>query len=152
MAIATFDFGPAVLQAFDIIDTVFLSIYTVESALLIFSQGHKIRKDKWATFDLMLVIASWAFYFTPISVQAARTLRLIRILRLVPKLRSLQVVVSAVGKVAPKLGGIFGILLLNFYIFAIIFTVLFKDYPMSIRIKHVLYALFVFAFCCFLFE
>mmetsp|Transcript_10479 Transcript_10479/g.15785 ORF Transcript_10479/g.15785 Transcript_10479/m.15785 type:complete len:608 (-) Transcript_10479:751-2574(-) len=131
MAIATFDFSPTVLKTFDTVDTVFLSIYTVESAMQVFANGYKITKDKWATFDLILVITSWAFFFTPIPVQAARSLRIIRILRLIPKLKSLKIIISAVVKVTPKLGGIAGILLLIFYIFAIIFTILFKDYPLS---------------------
>ncbi len=131
MAVATFDFDPSILNAFDIVDTVFLSIYTVESAMQVFYHGHKIMKDQWATFDLILVITSWAFFFTPIPVQAARSLRIIRILRVIPKLKSLKIIITAVVKVTPKLGGIAGILALIFYIFAIIFTLLFKDYPLS---------------------
>ncbi len=134
MAIGTFDFvvdNPAVQSAFDLTDMVYLCIYSFESMLQIIYHGVYIYKDGWATFDLILVLASWILSSTAIPLQAARSLRIIRILRLVPKLKSLKLIISAVIRVMPKLGGIAGILGLIFYIFAIIFTVAFQDYELS---------------------
>lgn len=134
MAIGTFNFvedDPSVSNAFDITDTVFLSIYTLESALQLVYHGVYIYKDGWATFDLLLVAISWGLAYTSIPVQAARSLRIIRILRLVPKLKSLQLLITAVLSVLPKLAGIAGILGLVYYVFAIIFTVLFQEYELS---------------------
>lgn len=131
MAVGTFGFvtdNSSIQNAFDVVDFVFLSIYTVESTLQVIYHGMSIYKDGWATFDLLLVISSWVFSFTSIPVQAARSLRLIRILRLIPKLKALKIIVTALISVIPKLGGIVGILLLIYYIFAIIFTTMYKDY------------------------
>ena len=131
MAVGTFDFvkdNPSVVDIFDICDTVFLSIYTFESLLQLIFHGLQIYNDEWATFDLLLVISSWVFAFTSLPIQAARSLRIIRILRLIPKLKSLRIIISAIISVIPRLGGIAGILVLIYYIFAIIFTTLFKEY------------------------
>jgi hypothetical protein len=147
LAIGTFDFivdNPSILTAFDIADTVFLIIYTVESTLHIIYHGIYIYKDSWASFDLFLVAVSWFFSF----IQAARSLRIVRVLRLVPKLKSLKIIITAMVRVLPKLGGIGGILLLIFYIFAIIFTQLFKDLPLQghedhfIRLDTTMFTLF----------
>ena len=134
MAIGTFSFvkdDPPTLAAFDTVDTVFLCIYSVESFLQVVYHGIYIYKDGWASFDLFLVVLSWSFSFTNIPVQAARSLRIVRILRLVPKLKSLKIIITAIFSVVPKLGGITVILLLIFYIFAIILTMLYKDYELE---------------------
>ena len=134
MAVGTFSFvmdNPPVLVAFDTVDLVFLCIYSVESFLQVVYRGIYIYKDSWASFDLFLVVISWAFSFINIPVQAARSLRIIRILRLVPKLKSLKIIIVAVMRVLPKLGGIGAILFILYYIFAIILTVLFKDYELA---------------------
>jgi hypothetical protein len=134
MAVGTFDFvkdNPQVQSAFDITDTVYLSIYTFESFLELIVHGIYIYKDGWASFDLSIVIASWVFLLTPFPIQAARSLRIIRVLRILPKLKSLKIIITAVIRVFPKLGGMTAILLLIFYIFAIIFTQMFKDQPIG---------------------
>jgi len=130
MALATMDFvfyNEKLSQVFDSIDTAFLCVYTLESALQLFYLGFYLFRDGWALFDLSLVIVCWVFS----SAQVARSLRIIRILRIIPKLKSLQMIVRSVIKVLPKLGGISLVLFLFFYVFAIIFTVLFQDLSME---------------------
>ena len=135
MAIGTFKFvtdDPSVLYAFDTADAVFLSIYTVESVLQVIYHGRRIYQDKWSSFDLVLVLISWIFSFaSSIPVQAARSLRIIRILCLIPKLESMKIIITAVIDVLPKIGGIAGILGLLFYVSAVVFTVLFKEYELE---------------------
>ena len=134
MTIGTFDFfknNPSTLAIFDNIETVFLCIYTVESFLQLMYRGTQIYKDHWSMFDLFLVVLSWSFFFTSMTIQVARALRIIRVLLLVPRLKSLKTMATAMTCALPKLGSITAVLLLTFYMFAIIMTMLFKDYELK---------------------
>jgi len=150
MGLGTFNFvtqNPTVEEAFEIVDQVFLIIFTVEVSLNFI---HYIRLDRvqvsmlgefsfkerslqedaerlenrpWLIFDASVVIFSWAFA----SLSIVRAFRILRILRLVSKVESLKKVVNALLTVMPRMGLVAFLLSLMFLVFGIGFTVLFAD-------------------------
>lgn len=126
MGIATFDFvteNPAVARVFDISDTVFLVLFTIELTLQCLYHGLGLFRDGWLTFDFVLITLSWAFS----SLVVIRAFRIIRAVRMVPKIKEMKDLVLALMNVIPKLVAIGMLLLLDFYIFAVMFTNLFKS-------------------------
>lgn len=130
MGIATFDFvteDPSVDQAFDILDRVFLTIFTIESALQLVYRGPYLFTDRWLVFDFIIVIISWSLE----SLQIIRAFRIFRTLRLVTRMGPLRSLVMALGEVLPRIYAIISMLALVFYIYAVLFVQLFGHLELS---------------------
>jgi hypothetical protein len=150
VGLGTFDFvtqNSKVEEAFEIVDQVFLIIFTVEVSLnfihfirldrvKVWSVGNfsfeerSLREDAerlenraWLIFDASVVICSWAFA----SLSIIHAFRILRILRLINKLESLKNVVNALRQVIPRLVLVAFLLSLMFLVFGIGFTKLFAD-------------------------
>ena len=144
LVLSTFDFylnSQQIVRILDNVDYIFLAIFTVESILQLIYHDIKIFKNRWLTFDLLLVIVSWVFSeFT--------VLRCLRILKIASKFEALQRLITALLDVIPNITAIFSLLLLVFYIFAVMFTTLFKDLDLEIdyfsRLDKTLFSLFQF--------
>jgi len=123
MGIATFDFvyyNPSIRAAFDKVDMAFLVIFTIEIILQGIFHGFSLFKDKWLTFDFLIVVFSWMFA----SLQVFRTLRT---LRLVAKIEMLRKLIEALVEAVPRLAGIMALFILIMYIYAVMITVLFGN-------------------------
>ena len=123
MGLATFDFvyyDPVVRSAFDKADLAFLIIFTIEICMQFIFHGWHLFKDGWLSFDMLIVIFSWAFA----SLQIFRTLRT---LRLVARVEMLRKLCQALMEAVPRLAGILFLFLLVMYIYAVMITVLFGD-------------------------
>ena len=130
MGLATFDFvteSDNVSNAFQKLDESFLVIFTVEIAMQLFYLGLSLFSDGWLVFDLGIVIFSWSFE----SMQVVRAFRIFRAFRLVTRVKPLRDLVLAIGAVLPRMYAIAALLLLVFYIFAVLFTEFFSDLPLS---------------------
>lgn len=129
MGIATFDFvktNEDLSYKFDLVDQIFLVIFTVESALQLFYFGWRLFKDGFLVFDLLIVIMSWALEGT----QVIRAFRIFRALRLVTRVQVMRNLIMALFSVIPKMTAIGLLLLLIMFIFGVMFTTLFKGmYP-----------------------
>lgn len=129
MGVATFDFvktNEDLSYKFDLVDQIFLVIFTVESALQLFYFGWKLFKDGFLVFDLLIVIMSWALEGT----QVIRAFRIFRALRLVTRVQVMRNLIMALFSVIPKMTAIGLLLLLIMFIFGVMFTTLFKGmYP-----------------------
>ena len=124
MVVSTFDFvldDESITNSLDIVDTIFLCIFTLESALQVSYYSTKIFSKGWLTFDLILVISSWA-------LPEMTVFRALRILRIAARLKAIENVLTALFSVIPNVGAIFALLMLVFYIFAVMFTTIFKGY------------------------
>ena len=89
MGIGTFDFvqdNPKVDDAFEMVDTVFLIIFTVELAMQFAFYGWRLILDGWLVFDLIIITLSWAFA----SVQIIRAFRIFRAFRLITRIKVLK--------------------------------------------------------------
>lgn len=125
MGIATFDFvteNKQIQLAFDILDSAFLFLFTVEIGLRIVHLGQSSLGDSWLVFDIFIIATSWVCG----ALLAIRTFRVLRTLRLATKFKPLRDVVLAIGRVCSRIASIVIMLFLSLYIYSIIFTDLFK--------------------------
>lgn len=124
LALGTFDFireNSDASMTFDIFDQIFLILFTAEVAMKLCYRGPVMlyKKDKWAIYDLGIIVISWAVD----SLPAARSLRVVRLFTFGHMKHILKALWSTVAEISAQLL----MLLFVFYIFAVIFTSLFKD-------------------------
>mmetsp|Transcript_11582 Transcript_11582/g.25403 ORF Transcript_11582/g.25403 Transcript_11582/m.25403 type:complete len:390 (-) Transcript_11582:355-1524(-) len=146
MGVATFDFvteNPAVDNAFEKTDLVFLVIFTIELGMQLIFRGYTLFYDGWLVFDFLIVVLSWSFA----SLQIIRAFRIFRALRIITRIETMRNLVTALFDIMPRLGAITALLLLIFYIFAVLFTQLFGELELSgdyfSRLDYSLLTLFV---------
>ena len=114
-----------VVSTFEKVDITILVIFTIESLLQFTYNGFKrFFKDGWLVFDLIIVAISWA----SVEVYELRALRVFRAFRFITQVSILRNVVVALFSIVPAIMSIFTLLLLIFYIFAVMYTQLFKYY------------------------
>ena len=85
MGVGTFDFvtqNPQIDKAFEMVDKVFLWIFTVELAMQFIFHGWRLLLDGWLVFDLIVIAVSWIFS----DVQIIRAFRIFRALRLITRI------------------------------------------------------------------
>ena len=126
MGVATFDFvtdDPHVERIFAQMDRTFLCIFTFELLLHFIYRGMSLFIDGWLTFDFIIVVLSWSLE----SFQIIRAFRIFRALRLITRIDSLRDLIVALGSVIPNLTAITCLLVIIFYVFAVLFTELFRD-------------------------
>lgn len=131
MGVATFD---AVNETkwIGYVDTasfIFLIIYTAEATMGFIYLGRGVFSDAWMTFDVFIVVTSWAADLLQ-GVKAFREFRAVRIVRafrLIGALHQLRDLVVAIGMAIPRVSKIMPLLMLIFYIFAVLFLELFRD-------------------------
>ncbi|MEM9501542.1 MAG: ion transporter [Pseudomonadota bacterium] len=113
--------GPFVEQ----LDRVAISIFVVEIALKLFVYRLGFFKNGWNIFDLAIVSAA----LIPASEQFSvlRALRILRALRLVSVVPSMRKVIAGLFRAIPSIGTVIVMLLLLFYISAVMATKLFGE-------------------------
>ena len=114
-------FGPMLHFA----DTAALWIFTIELLLKLRVYRSGFFKDGWNVFDLTIVTIAWIPAAGPLSV--LRALRIMRVLRLVSIVPSMRMVVGALFRALPGMGSIVTVLLLVFYLSAVMATNLFGE-------------------------
>ena len=109
-------------------DRAALWIFTIELLLKLYVYKGRFFKDGWNNFDFIIVTIAWVPAAGPLSV--LRALRIMRILRLVSIVPSMRKVVGALFGALPGMGSIVTVLLLVFYIAAVMATNLFgQQFP-----------------------
>ncbi len=105
------------------LDHLILGVFVIEIVLRIFAHRLGFFRDAWSIFDFIVVGIALVPASGPFAVlRALRVLRVLRLLTLVPSMRR---VVGALLKSIPGLGSIALVLLLIYYVFAVIATKLF---------------------------
>ncbi len=105
------------------IDAMILSVFVLELALKLFAQRAAFWRNPWNVFDTVVIGIALAPEAGPLAVlRALRVLRLLRLISAVPRMRF--VVESVIGAL-PALGSVVMLLLLFFYVFAVMGTKLF---------------------------
>lgn len=106
-----------------ILDQVILTLFVVEITLRIYVHRMTFWKDPWSLFDFTVVAIALIPASGPFAVlRALRVLRVLRLLTMVPTMRR---VVGALLAAIPGLGSIGLMLLIIYYVFAVIATNLF---------------------------
>jgi voltage-gated sodium channel len=132
------DYGGILLAT----DSVILGVFVVEILLRLFAHGLAFFRDPWSLFDFVVVGIALVPASGPLAVlRALRILRVLRLLTLVPSMR--RVVGALMGSI-PGLSSIGLVLLLIYYVFAVIATKLFgANFPQWFgTIGESLYSLF----------
>ena len=111
--------GPLILR----FDQAVLWIFTAELALKLWVYRWQFARDPWNLFDFAVVAIAWVPASGPLAIlRALRILRVLRILSIVPQMRK---VVGALLHSLPGMGSIVAVLLLVFYVAAVMATKLF---------------------------
>jgi voltage-gated sodium channel len=124
------------------VDNVILGVFVVEILLRIYAHRLAFFRDPWSLFDFFVVAIALVPASGPFAVlRALRILRVLRLLTLVPSMRR---VVGALLASIPGLGSIALVLMLIYYVFAVIATKLFgENFPQWFgSIGESLYSLF----------
>ena len=112
-------YGPLLVA----LDEIALVIFVAEILLKLYALGLKYFRDPWNLFDFAII----AIALLPVSegfavLRALRVLRAFRLISMVPKMR---LVVQAFLKAIPGMGSIMLLMVLVFYVFAVMATKLF---------------------------
>ena len=108
------------------VDKVILGVFVVEILLRIYAYRLSFFRDPWSLFDFSVVAIALVPASGPLAVlRALRILRVLRLLTLVPSMR--RVVGALLGSI-PGLSSIALVLLLIYYVFAVIATKLFGEH------------------------
>lgn len=105
------------------LDAVILVIFVVEIALRLYAYGLKFFRDPWSIFDFVIVGIALIPSSGPFTV--LRALRILRVLRLISVVPSLRKVIGGLVASLPGIGSIFVLLMLVFYVFAVMATKLY---------------------------
>ena len=116
--------GPVI----NFIDRAALLIFTLELGLRLWVYRSRFFTGGWNLFDLTIVAVSWLPAAGGFSVlRALRILRVLRLLSVVPQMRS---VIGALFRALPGMGSIVAVLLLVFYVAAVLATKMFgPEFP-----------------------
>ncbi len=105
------------------LDRIALAIFVVEIALKLVAYRHNFFRDGWNVFDFLVVGITLAPVGEGLSV--LRALRILRALRLISVVPSMRKVVNALLKAIPGMTSVLTLLLLVFYVAAVMSTKLF---------------------------
>jgi voltage-gated sodium channel len=109
----------------DLIDTLLLSVFVIELGLKFIAYRSAFFKEGWNNFDFIIVLFSVLPGSESLSIM--RAFRILRVLRLITSVNSIRRVVSGMLVALPGVGSVAGLLLIFFYIGAVISTNLFGD-------------------------
>jgi voltage-gated sodium channel len=105
------------------IDRIFVLLFTAELLLKLFAQGGRFWRQGWNIFDFVIVAISWLPVIPGLSVlRALRVLRVLRVISVVPQFRK---VAQAFIDSLTGLASVGAIILLFFYVGAVMSTKLF---------------------------
>lgn len=110
------------------LDAAILAVFVVEIGLRLAVHGARFFRDPWSVFDFIVVAIALVPASGPFSVlRALRVLRVMRLLTFVPSMRR---VVGGLLAAIPGLGSVFAVILLIFYVGAVMTTRLFgAEFP-----------------------
>ena len=102
-----------------------IAVFTIEIIMSIYVHKLEFFKDPWSIFDFIIVAIS----LVPAGegLEIIRVLRVLRLFRLITVIPQMRKVVSALGSVIPGMSSIAAILILFFYVFAIMATQLYSE-------------------------
>ncbi|AXH10268.1 ion transporter [Malaciobacter halophilus] len=108
-----------------LIDNIIIAIFTIEIILRIYVHRLSFFKDPWSLFDFFVVAISLVPANEGLSIlRVLRVLRLFRLLTVIPQMRT---IIGALLGVIPGIASVSMVLMLFFYVFAIMATNLYAQ-------------------------
>lgn len=125
--------SPAYMRAFgyyiDQIDLIILFLFIIEISLKLYAYGFRFFKSAWNLFDSSVILVS-VMPSIGASFAVLRALRIVRTLRLLKNIPKLKIIIESLLHAIPSIGWIIVLLVIIFYIFAVIGNNLFgAGYP-----------------------
>ncbi|MCR5537392.1 MAG: ion transporter [Succinivibrio sp.] len=117
--------SPSLRSALDCFDSLALGIYVLELSLKHVALGFRFWKSGWNVFDFIIVAISFVPAGSSLSI--LRGLRILRVLRLVSSIRPLKRIVVGLLQSIPGIGWLTVLVMINFYLFAVIGTNFFGE-------------------------
>jgi len=114
-------FGTALVAA----NGVILAIFVVEIILKLVAFGPRFFRSGWNIFDFLIVAIALVPASGPLEI--LRALRILRVLRLLSQIPKLRAIIESLLRALPGMGWTALLLLLVFYIFAVMGTKLFAE-------------------------
>ncbi len=118
---------PAIMASYGksilLLDRAILSVFVLEIVLRLYVHRLRFFRDPWSLFDFLVVAI--ALLPTTGALSVLRSLRVLRVLRILSIVPSMRRVVGALLASIPGLASIGVVLLLIYYVFAVIATNLF---------------------------
>jgi voltage-gated sodium channel len=115
-------------DALHLLDQALLAVFVIELALKLVAHGPRFFRGGWNIFDLAVV--GIALLPSSGALSVLRALRVLRVLRLISAVPKMRFVVESLGRSLPGLGSIGLLLMLFFYVFAVMATKLYgADFP-----------------------
>ncbi len=105
------------------LDTAILSVFVTELLIKLIAFGPRFFRNSWNVFDFIVVGIALVPASGPLAV--LRALRVLRVLRLISMMPRLRFVVEALLQAVPGIISIAGLMLLIFYVSAVMATGLF---------------------------
>ena len=129
LGLETWPFAMAQAGGFlQVLDSIALTIFASEIAMKLWLYRLGFFRNGWNVFDFVIVAIALLPAAGPLSV--LRAMRILRVLRLVSAVPQMRTVVGALFTALPGMGSIIAVLLLLFYVAAVIATKLFgTDFP-----------------------
>lgn len=113
--------GPALMA----INTLILAVFVVEILLKLAAFGPRFFRSGWNIFDFLIVSISLMPATGPLEI--LRALRILRVLRLLSQVPKLRVIIESLMRALPGMGWTALLLILVFYVFAVMGTMLFGE-------------------------
>lgn len=105
-----------------------LAVFVAEIALKLVAFGPRFFRSGWNIFDFLIVGISLVPASGPLEI--LRALRVLRVLRLLSQVPKLRVIIESLMRALPGMGWTTLLLLLVFYVFAVMGTMMFgQEFP-----------------------
>ncbi len=118
------EYGDLLLTA----DKVILTVFVVEILIKLVAYHWSFFRNPWNVFDFVIVGIALVPSSGPLNI--LRALRVLRVLRLISMVPQLRMVVEALLKAIPGITSVAGLMMLLFYVFAVMATSLYgTDFP-----------------------
>lgn len=111
------------------LDKIALGIFIVELSLKLFVYRLSFFRQGWNVFDFIIVGISLIPASGPLAV--LRALRILRVLRLISVVPSMRRVIAALLHSIPGMASIMAVLLIIYYVCAVVATKLFSGHPVA---------------------
>jgi voltage-gated sodium channel len=113
--------GPTLIA----LNTAILAVFVVEIMIKLVAFGPRFFRSGWNVFDFLIVAISLVPASGPLEI--LRALRILRVLRLLSQVPKLRVIIESLLRALPGMGWTALLLVLVFYIFAVMGTMLFGE-------------------------
>jgi len=108
-----------------LVNQAILAVFVVELLIKLYAFGFGFFRSGWNVFDFLVVAIALVPATGPLEV--LRALRILRVLRLLSQVQRLRHIIESLMRALPGMGWTAALLLLVFYIFAVMGTMMFGE-------------------------